>query len=172
MLYSDCIFLCIVTNYNFFWNYLQLKIYCFICNRMSLIASPRDDFEVSPKRKNCIVNGILTPFDNNQESISSIKACTISQFQNKCSIVSSSSWQKVQKALSFTLILYSNLFVPRIHWLILYCNHCSLVFCVTIKGSLNISLHFVSSKPKAKISSHFFWPLTLCYSLLVTNTYL
>jgi hypothetical protein len=47
-------------------------------------------------------------------------------------------------------------FVPRIRWLILYCNHCSLVFCVTIKGSLNISLHFVSSKPKAKISSHFF----------------
>ena len=45
---------------------------------MRLIASPRDDFEVSPKRKNCIVNGILTPFDNNQESISSIKACTIS----------------------------------------------------------------------------------------------
>ena len=44
---------------------------------MRLIASPRDDFEVSPKRKNCIVNGILTPFDNNQESISSIKACTI-----------------------------------------------------------------------------------------------
>jgi hypothetical protein len=44
----------------------------------------------------------------------------------------------------------SNLFVPRICWLILYCNHCSLVFCVTIKGSLNISLHFVSSKPKAK----------------------
>jgi hypothetical protein len=71
---------------------------------MRLIASPRDDFEVSPKRKNCIVNGMLTPFDNNQESISSIKACTISQFQNKCSIVSSSSWQKVQKALSFTLI--------------------------------------------------------------------
>jgi hypothetical protein len=31
---------------------------------MRLIASPRDDFEVSPKRKNCIVNGILTPFDN------------------------------------------------------------------------------------------------------------
>ena len=80
---------------------------------MRLIASPRDDFEVSPKRKNCIVNGILTPFDNSQESISSIKACTISQFQNKCSNV-------------------------------------------TIKGSLNISLHFVSSKPKAKISSHFF----------------
>jgi hypothetical protein len=35
-----------------------------------------------------------------------------------------------------------------------FCNHCSLVFCVTIKGSLNISLHFVSSKPKAKIFSH------------------
>ena len=49
---------------------------------MRLITSPRDDFEVhvSPKRKNCIVNGILTPFDNNQESISSTKACTISQF--------------------------------------------------------------------------------------------
>jgi hypothetical protein len=78
---------------------------------MMLIASPRDDFEVSPKRKNCIVNGMLTPFDNNQESISSIKACTISQFQNKCSIVSSSSWQKVEKALSFTLILYRNVFV-------------------------------------------------------------
>ena len=43
---------------------------------MRLITSPQDDFEVSPKRKNCIVNGILTPFDNNQESISSIKACT------------------------------------------------------------------------------------------------
>jgi hypothetical protein len=53
------------------------KIYCFICNKMRLIASPRDDFEVSPKRKNCIVNGIRTPFDNNQESISSIKACTV-----------------------------------------------------------------------------------------------
>jgi hypothetical protein len=51
--------------------------------------------------------------------------------------------------LSFTLILYINVFVPRIRWLILYYNHCSLVFCVTIKGSLNISLHFVSSKPKA-----------------------
>jgi hypothetical protein len=51
--------------------------------------------------------------------------------------------------LSFTLILYINVFVPRICWLILYYNHCSLVFCVTIKGSLNISLHFVSSKPKA-----------------------
>jgi hypothetical protein len=38
------------------------KIYCFICNKMRLITSPRDDFEVSPKRKNCIVNGILTPF--------------------------------------------------------------------------------------------------------------
>ena len=115
---------------------------------MGLIASPQDDFEVSPKRKKCIVlNGILTPFDNNQESISSIKACTISQFQNKCSIVSSSSCQKVQKALSFTSILYRNLFVPRIRWLILYCNHCNLVFCVTIKGSLNISLHFVSSNP-------------------------
>jgi hypothetical protein len=38
---------------------------------MRLIASPQDDFEVSPKRKKCIVlNGILTPFDNNQESIS------------------------------------------------------------------------------------------------------
>ena len=81
---------------------------------MRLIASPRDNFEVSPKRQNCIVNGILTPFDNNQESVSSIKACTISQFQNKCSIVSSSSWQKVQKALYFTSILYRNLFVPRI----------------------------------------------------------
>jgi hypothetical protein len=51
---------------------------------------------------------------------------------------------------------YRNLFVPRIRWLILYCNHCNLVFCVTIKGSLNISLHFVSSKPEAKISSHLF----------------
>jgi hypothetical protein len=39
----------------------------------------RIHFEVSPKRKNCIVNGILTPFNNNQESVSSIKACTISQ---------------------------------------------------------------------------------------------
>jgi hypothetical protein len=58
-------------------------------NQIWKIASPRDDFEVSPKRKNCIVNCILTPFDNNQESISSIKASTISQFQNKCSIVSS-----------------------------------------------------------------------------------
>ena len=68
---------------------------------MRLITSPRDDFEVSPKRKklhnkwkkkkNNKINGILTPFDNNQVSISSIKACTISQFQNKCSIVSSSS---------------------------------------------------------------------------------
>ena len=81
---------------------------------MRLMASPRDNFEVSPKRQNCIVNGILTPFNNNQESVSSIKACTISQFQNKCSIVSSSSWQKVQKALYFTSILYRNLFVPRI----------------------------------------------------------
>jgi hypothetical protein len=42
---------------------------------MRVIASPRDDFEVSSKRQKCIVNGILTPFDNNQESISSIKAC-------------------------------------------------------------------------------------------------
>jgi hypothetical protein len=63
------------------------------------------------KKKNNKINGILTPFDNNQVSISSIKACTISQFQNKCSIVSSSSWQKVEKALSFTLILYRNVFV-------------------------------------------------------------
>jgi hypothetical protein len=45
---------------------------------MRLIASPQDDFEVSPERKNCIVNGIQTPFDNNQESISSIKSYTIS----------------------------------------------------------------------------------------------
>jgi hypothetical protein len=51
------------------------------------------------------------------------------------------------------------------------CNHCSLVFCVTIKGSLNISLHFVSSKPKAKISSHFFWPFdTMLF--LISNKYI
>jgi hypothetical protein len=69
--------------FNQIWN----EIYCIICSKMRLITSPQDDFEVSPKRKNCIVNGILTPFDNNQESISSIKACTISQFQNKCNLL-------------------------------------------------------------------------------------
>jgi hypothetical protein len=40
------IFFCIVTNDKFFWKYLQLKIYCFICKKMRLITSPRDDFEV------------------------------------------------------------------------------------------------------------------------------
>jgi hypothetical protein len=70
----------------------KLKNFFFLFkNYFYALKNSIDDFEVSPKRKNCIVNGILTPFDNNQESISSIKACTISQFQNKCSIVSSSS---------------------------------------------------------------------------------
>jgi hypothetical protein len=36
---------------------------------------------------------------------------------------------------------------------------------------LNISLHFVSSKPKAKMFSHFFWPFdTMLF--LISNKYI
>jgi hypothetical protein len=64
-------------------------------------------------------------------------------------------WQKVQKALSFTLILYSNLFVPRIRWLILYCNHCSLVLRV-VWIFLSISFH-LNLMLKFKYSHYITW---------------